>query len=345
MRLPLSSQRADLYRYSQYELFNRTLRPAKGATLTRFNPWDIYENSQKRKWDQPPYMSLVNLANELRLELRSSDRRVDPRQAVNLISDESCRRILEWTNRFGLLGLIFEQRRRAELVCGAGADIVSNRESYQSKSTADHSCQDLLDPAVMDKQPTDETDRRGSQVFIGFRMDNDHDVLDLQLLESRRLGDQDPLPVTTFRYPSLLFPYDHASSAPYCESLEDWYTEAESFYNHINLLGILTHKMSRLLGGLKQNLSNVRRIVFHRDTGLHDFVSSQPYRPTLLSEFAVMASKDFANGHRMIECPACGMQAMVSGYQTKHCSPKCASRVRKRRQRQVMQERNRSTKP
>jgi hypothetical protein len=90
---------------------------------------------------------------------------------------------------------------------------------------------------------------------------------------------------------------------------------------------------------LKQNLSNVRR-----KTGLHDSASSQPYHPTVLSEFAAMALQDFANGDRMIECPACGMQAMVSGYQTKHCSPKCASRVRKRRQRQVMQERNRSTK-
>jgi hypothetical protein len=333
MRLPLSSQRADLYKYSQYELFNRTLRPAKGATLTTFNSWDIYEDSRSRKWDQPPYMSLVNLVNELRLELRSVDHRIDPSQAVNLISDKSCRRILEWTNRFGLLGLIFEQRRRAEVFCGAGADIVSNRESYQRNSTTDRSCQDLLDRAVMDKQPTDETDRRGRKLVI--YMDQNFLVdLDFRLLEWRSVGVQDP-DNHTDQHPWD----DHTSWATYCESLEDWYTEAESFCYHINLLGILTHKTSRLLAELKQNLSNVRR-----KTGLHDSASSQPYHPTVLSEFAAMALQDFANGDRMIECPACGMQAMVSGYQTKHCSPKCASRVRKRRQRQVMQERNRSTK-
>src|ERR1022692_483884 len=291
MRLPLSSQRADLYKYSQYELFNRTLRPAKGATLTTFNSWDIYEDSRSRKWDQPPYMSLVNLVNELRLELRSVDHRVDPRQAVNLISDKSCRRILEWTNRFGLLGLIFEKRRRAEVFCGAGADIVSNRESYQRNSTTDRSCQDLLDRAVMDKQPADETDRRGLKLVIymdiPFLID-----LDFRLLEWRSVGVQDP-DNHTDQHPWD----DHTSWATYCESLEDWYTEAESFCNYINLLGILTHKTSRLLAELKQNLSNVRRM-----TGLHDFGSSQPYPPTVLSEFAAMALQDFANGDRMIEC-------------------------------------------
>jgi len=261
------------------------------------------------------------------------------------------RRILEWTNRFGPLGVIFEERRRAEMFCGAGADIESNRETYQCKSTADRSCQEHPDTAVMDKQLTGETDRRGSRVFISFHIDNFDDALDLQLLEWRHAGVQDPLPFTFRRFSSRNNDTDQhswddrTSWATYCESLEDWYAEAESFCNHINLLGILTHKTSTLLGALRRNISDVRRVIDHRDTDLRDSTSSQPYHPTLLSEFAAMASQDFANGHRMIECPACGMHAMVSGYQTKHCSRKCASRIRKRRQRQVMQERNRSSTP
>src|SRR5580658_6848198 len=127
-------------RYSQYEVRERRICPKPNARLESYDPWADYETGKQKAGDSPPYLSLLNLLNEIRPEVHFETEqglrlhpalseipeedldfedgsgvflacyrnpfaqgaawRAPPIQA----SERAIRRILEWTNHYGLLG-------------------------------------------------------------------------------------------------------------------------------------------------------------------------------------------------------------------------------------------------
>src|SRR6266436_4930483 len=82
-------------RFSNYQLIDGRIAPAKGARLDRYDPWEEYE-AGKSRGEPPPYVEMINLLKDIR-----------PHQRHKYGSDE-IERILKWTSRHGLLGVLHE---------------------------------------------------------------------------------------------------------------------------------------------------------------------------------------------------------------------------------------------
>ena len=58
------------WKYSAYEIRHKRICPKPGASLEGYEPWAEYELNKSKARESPPYVSLLNLLNEIRPEVR-----------------------------------------------------------------------------------------------------------------------------------------------------------------------------------------------------------------------------------------------------------------------------------
>src|ERR1019366_3090302 len=130
------------WRHSQYELRDNRICPKPKARLMSYHPWADYESGKRRPGESPPYLSLLNLLDEIRPEVRPESSGSPPfiddmrsmvrwsfreplpavtqwaqqsvhgritalsQKAPPAMSERAIRRVLEWTDCHGLLGIL-----------------------------------------------------------------------------------------------------------------------------------------------------------------------------------------------------------------------------------------------
>lgn len=89
----------DRYQIVHPEGASNCIRPAQGAKLTRYDPWAAYQRARVVQQGTAPYESLVNLVRQIPdTEWGELHTIVAPEDAVEA-------GILDWCNRYGLLGI------------------------------------------------------------------------------------------------------------------------------------------------------------------------------------------------------------------------------------------------
>jgi hypothetical protein len=98
------------FRWSRYELLNGVVVPAEGASHHEYDPWEEFRKNEGRyRTVEQPYIALMSLYRELKLTAASKTRRSQPTVAVGeaLLGPRNDKdAILQWCNRYGLLGLL-----------------------------------------------------------------------------------------------------------------------------------------------------------------------------------------------------------------------------------------------
>ncbi|HWQ52101.1 MAG TPA: hypothetical protein VN442_00350 [Bryobacteraceae bacterium] len=101
--------RGEWFRWSRYDLLNGLLVPAEGAQLQKYDPWEKFRaNAGKYRTVDQPYVALLNLDQNLeslaKRGIYASKRRGNEFRPG--VRNEAHELILDWCNRYGLLGLL-----------------------------------------------------------------------------------------------------------------------------------------------------------------------------------------------------------------------------------------------
>jgi hypothetical protein len=97
------------WRFSKYEIGKGAIKPARSAEFKRYDPWEIYRESEWNTAVSRPYQSLMRLVvslgavfDERSVTWRLPDKRFEE---GSLTSNEQIE-VLDWCARFGLLGIL-----------------------------------------------------------------------------------------------------------------------------------------------------------------------------------------------------------------------------------------------
>ena len=88
------------WKFDRYELRDGMIRPARGAKLSRYDPWEDQNSAAPLQQDRvPAYRSLLDTVNRLRY-LKSPS----PQNRFERLHPRSEEELLDWCGRYGLLG-------------------------------------------------------------------------------------------------------------------------------------------------------------------------------------------------------------------------------------------------
>ncbi len=105
-------------RFDRYEIKDGYIRPAPGATLTRYYPWRAHLAARTEPGKtavEAPYRSLLALLQDLRLRPVANARSSE-------LMPESEASVLHWCSTYGLLGLLLHQTQMVVLAPRFGED-------------------------------------------------------------------------------------------------------------------------------------------------------------------------------------------------------------------------------
>lgn len=326
MTRPFEVATGKWWRFSEYEIFEgRFVRPAHGAKLELYEPWEDYRTARARK--QPtPYESALELSAHLRFS-RADRKKGQESGAEYVLVPESEAKLLGWCAEHGLLGVLLQQTR---LVALAPTKEKSKQElgrtTYHRTSTgwlADHATpeEDWLRPHVV-LQPW-----RGSE--------GPEPILTIEGLShtwSRFFPDVPENQKETYDYP-------HPTSP------EFWEVYAEPVDLFVDALRSLRAAISKFRGDeLKKGITEdtwrfhlaldpLNQLVGSTHPVLEPQGSSvrqKWYSPSLLSMFAMMALLDLDGGGRILRCVVCDKLFFSDAWQAKYCSSRCRNTAQKR---------------
>src|SRR6266581_4208348 len=97
------------WRFSEYEIHDGAIKPARNAKFERYDPWEIYGTSEWNTTISRPYQSLMGLVLSLGavFDEHTVTWRLRNKRFIegSLTSDEQAE-VLDWCSRFGLLGIL-----------------------------------------------------------------------------------------------------------------------------------------------------------------------------------------------------------------------------------------------
>jgi hypothetical protein len=317
-RVSTSGSKGLWWRFNRYEIRDGCIHPARGASLKSFDPWAECE-SRDGNIDFPPYLQLAELVREIPADRSPSP--VPPEQW----SPELQRNILKWCGRYGLLGLLPHTTLSARF----GSWCVTRIGGEWSESTRPWS------PGPFEPQWAEVIeDDFGEGVEVG----DDHgwwyyfpDVSKVERGEGNASG------------PTLrLVPTSGEFWKWYAEPLE-YFIRIACFFEHaIRVIGdpsgnpVVEHRGEELtrdkaLARLTA-YANCVSVGLTEDTKDGSF--TQIWRsPSLLGHLSMQAIQNLLGERRIINC-RCGATFSSAHWNAKHCTETCASRYKKRDQRE-----------
>ena len=340
-------------RWSQYELVNATVVPAKGAELLRYDPWQGFRtNVGLYRTVEQPYVAFLELNRKLKAlantgvrPFRADSRHAGEHTSLNGPQNEADQVVLDWCNQHGLVGLV-------PVLCNSirlPPQIEKDERGGCVKITHAHHFRDggIWHSLVQE----------GEIVCCGEDCDT----------TARKAVASDPKPtVTWFDWMSHLYeekPLDYfrqffpgpqhnewvESFAPpkpitanfwkaYCEPTRDLCRWCENFALSVDYLSGWgggrgsdseqgkAEQAHWFLVGLSQSAAPTFR--FHAGRNSIDEVRVSA---GLLSSYALMFLWDRMDSRRALRCGVCDRYFVTDEQRAEYCSPRCRNTAQKRR--------------
>ena len=336
-------------RFSRYEVVDGVVRPAEGASLDSYDPWESFEKPQgRRKRVETPYGELLDLAAYLTQHPVRPPRSIAA-EPVRGPQSEGEERILQWCNQFGLLGIglatatsITLWPRWVEVKPGSnrlavlqttytrvGAHWVRReRRSDKPRLQRGESGKPLSESAL--------NSVKSSMVRSSVIMsDQAFDVADIPTLKSVPLAD-----AWSGFFPSV--PGNDAETYTYPKPLSPdfWELYGEPIIRFKSTLKIFAGALERLAGSENSGSFGPVQYLNFLASGVSPTLESTTegwkYRwesPALISTYAVMAVMHFATGRRPVRCEHCSRLFISRSPEAKYCSDRCRNTEEMRRYR------------
>ena len=338
------------WKFDRYELRDGMIRPARGAKLSRYDPWEDQNQAAPLQQDRvPAYRSLLDMVNRLRyLEPPSLQNR------FGQLHQRSERELLDWCGRYGLLGLLLHDALLITLAPHA-TKIPASDYRAMLKSWRQHRVRERPPRTAMVQksytrttfgwverdQPIHrethlQTPAVVTQNYVGDRLAEDSLVMLRRYFPSAARSDS-PDAWQSFECPA---PLSDRFWMLYAESLDEFLTRVRFLKLAIasmtapTIRDPISAEAVELMTGrsyLQGLLSPVGfGFVVEPRLGLRPRLVGG----SLLAMLAAMALQDAPNG-RVLQCATCG-NIFIAGKrtQTRYCSKRCRATAQKRAVRQ-----------
>lgn len=329
------------WRAEEYVLKDGYIRPAPGARFMRYDPWEHYRlaRQHRKQEDLAPYQELLRLA-DIRFVFTKDGFAVQP---------DDTPRILEWCNKYGLLGVLLQRVREVRFaprwervgLPGADPNLLFPTQRRITRAATGWRSQDTqrLDGSVIQ----DEPDREGSLVEEGLRpadMTAGAWVRKLEAFDwqweplwktwARFFPDTPREESETREYP---LPLSEEFWREYAEPLDQFMSAVRAFEGALRHLQRPTEvRLGReKINALAEDVSLA--LSFGRDGFRQAWVAT-----SLLGTLAAMAIFDLSGGKRVLRCETCGRPFVSGAPAARYCSPTCRHTAQKRVYRQRIRE-------
>ncbi len=339
------------WRFDRYELRDGNIRPAPGATLSKYDPWTEFwtiRSNRRAKARQPEYLSLVDLIRRVSTRI-SASRQIE-------LAPEHERTLLDWCSKNGLLGVLLHVTHSVKLhprtVKTPDGDIIVMRGHDR----------------VTGAWRTEDFTRRGGEksyspgeIVEGFEKgiplaDRDLDDharviqclrLGTERLETYRLDDSawpEFFPEVT-RKEAQTYPFPQPFTEEfwraYAEPLEVFLAAARLLVDVVEAYGkekawlpSADGRQQTFEGTPHQHLEmNALLAPAGATLGRLGKTRMRLYwTPSLLAAYATMFSEDWI-AHTPLLCDECGRVFISTSRRVRYCSPRCKNTAVKRRYR------------
>ena len=360
------------YRFNRYEIAGGYIRPAPGAVLEEYDPWEAYRSWINGEGETaPPYQSLLDLSE--RLELRR-----DEKSDSSWVVPEGVGDLLAWCAKFGLLGILSHDAQIITLAprwaneAAKGDKHVEVRTGYSRRGGEWCSINGVLKPPsggceegelVIPRDIPKQWGRPGVYLSpIGYPSVK---FFPLTGQLSRFFPDVPGSERETYLYPA---PNSEKFWREYAEPLDWFFGEVAYFRIAIEMIHRpfsegMEANFSQWLDDTFEGLIKVGLKAEHalrmmdalilRDP-LNDFVANISPRletspdgsrriewssPSLLVTFAMMALQDATEQRRVLRCGNCNKLFVTGVHNALYCSTRCRNTAQQRRYRHAKRER------
>ena len=376
------------WRFSKYELKGGYICPAPGAKLELYDPWKPYRDSWENDPDSatpfaetrqqgPPYLSLIDLANDVKFTPDKSN-----------LDKKSADQLLKWCSEFGLLGILPQRVLMVALTprwlpekswkpaLGLKQNQPKNGKLYPSQFNYYRDPAILLklegiwvqgwSPSVWCDITQGQKDKRLGQIYEGktpvqpgvliqdMRFAPEGDFPSVKIM---RMVFQEPFKQTWARFfPSIpkkqieTYLYPPPFTPPfweiYSESVSDFFMGVFALRDALLSLNGLAPSDPQQPPSRSPGFSLLNNLVSASSMAIaaaSDGSLSQEWcASSLLGCFAMMALQDLTLNRKVIRCEKCNRLFVSEAYQARYCSDKCRHTAQKRRYRQRLKEKEES---
>lgn len=329
------------WRAEEYVLKDGYIRPAPGTRFMRYDPWEHYRLARQhgKQEDLAPYQELLRLA-DIRFVFTKDGFAVQP---------DDTPRILEWCNKYGLLGVLLQRVREVRFaprwkrvgLPGAEPDLLFPTQRRLIRTATGWRSQDpqWLDGWVIQ----DEPDREGSLVEEGRRPADMTTGAWVRKLDSFD-WQWEPLPKTWARFfPDTPSEDRETREYPLPFTNEFWREYAEPLDQFIAAARTLEIALRDLQKPTEIRLGREKINALAEDVSLALSFGKDGFRQawvaaSLLGTLAAMAISDLSGGKRVLRCETCGRPFVSGSPAARYCSPTCRHTAQKRVYRQRIRE-------
>jgi predicted nucleic acid-binding Zn ribbon protein len=339
------------WKFSAYEVRDGYIKASAGATLIPYDPWEEYRHTPAKQKSQVmrPYQSLLALADKLNIVATNKEWG---------LAVESQARVVEWCNRYGLLGILPHQSQMVNLVPRweplhfnpTGPLLPLQRYFVRTNTGWYGSGRQILGGTEAQPVETDLT-QKGLIVPEEYWPRNFPSAGVLaQELHSTELKWQSLSEAWAPYFPDVAleeretYQYPTPFSVPfwhkYSESVFAFWNGAMAFRNAVKSLQIskplseMTDHDRFLVAESIQNLhALLGSVAPSLKLGSDGVYHQQWASKSLLGSFAMMVLLDVTEHRRILTCPVCGKVFITEAWQGFYCSDTCRHTAQKRRQR------------
>ena len=298
------------------------IRPDPNADWINYDPWERFWSyrSGSATDEKPPYASLIELLDKF--EWIEELDQIEPLLDSLDRHDEAL--VLEWCDNNGLLGVLPHQ-----FLSGRWNDrhIVRSAQQFEHYEAVEG-----------------ESDFVVWKEFSG-RVNVKRDTLWLNKF----------FPEASASFPDFVYPAPLTDEfwKAYAEPLRTFFTAAKSFWDAEGFLSIVQQSFDPTSSTKnKKRIKKTSALSQIGVRGLNALVAvNQPalrstpdgsleqvwWSPSLIGQFAFMATLDFSEHRRFLRCDNCNALFVSAAWQAKYCTEKCRWAAQKRRQRKRKQ--------
>jgi hypothetical protein len=351
--------RGQWVRWSEYEMLDGIVIPAKGAELQTYDPWEEFRSNERMyRTVQQPYIALLELHRKLKAVAPPPFPQDDQVSGPRCEADQV---ILEWCNLHGLLGLVpvlcdniqvcenawhfrsgghkwFTYRQEQTFIRRGTEIVIKDRFPQPAFPDAEafppHETE--IDSLRFQKAPIDHDFETGTTTaFCGAYKDESFPKGPLRNLRyyfmPTRFGAADGFVVPR--------PFTRVFWSSYGEPAAAIAGYAGQFGTSVDLLSqsVLQIDDPDAIGYYLFFLSRLAQTVAPSWVWAHDKLEQQRLSPGLLASYALMFLLDREAKRRALQCKTCMKYFVSDERRARYCSLTCRNTAQSRRYRERLQ--------